>query len=219
MSILILGDEERAVYHPLSRVRTALQKILGMQDKVYVETEYHRMTIRDLKQYAVIVSYIDAYRNMGSFADALADYICDGGKVLALHNGIISPAQSRLELMLGGNFVTHPSRRLLQFHMDEDVRLLQQEESFADFKLFEEPYVVRQTDDRNHVFLSFRNDGQDYPAGWIRRSGKGTVMYLAPGHDGEAFRNTVFCRILSMCINRLLHAGEVAAHERENDYS
>ena len=113
--IMILGDEEQAPYHPLSRVLPGIREALESLGEISVCTDYRGLTISDLQLYDCIISYLDDYRHLNGFDDILADYLACGGRLLALHNGIISRAGSKLEKAYGGNFVTHPPRCLLAY--------------------------------------------------------------------------------------------------------
>lgn len=193
MKLLILGDEETAIYHPLSGVSGEVVKVLRGMGECVVSAGYRRMMLEELKKYDVVISYIDNYTDEGGFGDKLAAYIEEGGRVLALHNGIITPAESRLERAYGGNFITHPPYRELWYYLGDELFGVMEEE----------PYMVRQTDENNEIFLWFEMDGKKYPAGWYRNSGMGKVCYLSPGHDGRTAGKKEFQELLRIAVKRL----------------
>lgn len=194
--ILILGDEEQAPYHPLSRVLPGTREALESLGEISVCTDYRGLTISDLQLYDFIISYLDDYRHLNGFDDILADYLACGGRLLALHNGIISRAGSKLEKAYGGNFVTHPPRCLLAYRTAKRAEWL----GVKAFKLEEEAYMVRQLDSKNQIFLTFHYQGEDYPAGWCRNYKKGRMIYLAPGHDEKTAESKTFRRLLRECV-------------------
>lgn len=198
--IMILGDEEQAPYHPLSRVLSGIRDALESLGEISVYTDYRGLTVSDLQLYDCIISYLDDYRHLNGFDDILAGYLASGGCLLALHNGIISRAGSKLEKAYGGNFVTHPPRCLLAYRAAEGADWLGEKE----FELEEEAYMVSQTDSEHQIFLTFQYQGEDYPAGWCRNYKKGRMIYLAPGHDEKTAGSKTFRRLLRDCVRILL---------------
>lgn len=194
MEILIIGDEKEAPYHPLGRIIGGIYKALEKECRLTVSTSYKNFSCENLNKYDGLISYIDSYQNLEGYDQVLAEYILHGGRFLALHNGIISKQGSDLEKALGGNFVTHPPYCKLTFY--------QQGERLAEFG--EEAYMVSQIDDKNDIFLEFEYEGKRYPGGWYRRSGKGKVAYLAPGHDERTGNRQEFQNLLKRTVRELL---------------
>ena len=194
--IMILGDEEQAPYHPLSRVLPGIREALESLGEISVCTDYRGLTISDLQLYDCIFSYLDDYRHLNGVDDILADFLACGGRLLALHNGIISRAGSKLEKAYGGNFVTHPPRCLLAYRTATWP-------GDKEFQLEEEPYIVRQLDSEKQIFLTFQYQGEDYPAGWCRNYKKGRMIYLALGHDEKTAESKTFRRLLRECVIEL----------------
>ena len=199
MDILVLGDEAMAQYHPLSRVREGIEISLKGLGKAEFCTEYHKLVLQELKKYPVIISYIDAFRQLSGFDEILADYILEGGCILALHNGIITPEGSRLESIYGGNFVTHPHYCELEY-ITADYYWGKEER----FVLAEEPYMIRRTGGHLQVFLWFMYENTRHEAGWLRKAGKVKVLYLAPGHDERTVRDVRFQKLLYHSITKII---------------
>lgn len=194
--ILLLADEKRAPYHPVSRVARGIEQALSDVGRLEICTEHRGMDVGRLRQYDAVISYLDTYKELDGLDDVLADHIGTGGKILALHNGIITERGSRLEAAYGGNFITHPPGGDLLF---ESGSWLGEER----FMLTEEPYMVSMYDTGNRVFLTFEYEGEKYPAGWCRRWKKGSMIYLSPGHDERTAGDTKFQEILKKCIRKL----------------
>ena len=194
MKLLILGDEKTAIYHPLSGVSGDIVKVLQEIGECEVSSGYRTLAPEELKKYEAVISYIDNYTDEGGLGDRLAAYIEEGGRVLALHNGIITPQGSRLEQVYGGNFITHPPYCELRYYLGDELFCT----------MDEEPYMVRQTDDHNEIYLWFELDGKKYPAGWNRNAGKGRVCYLSPGHDGRTAGKKEFQDLLMRAVKHML---------------
>lgn len=200
--ILILGDEEKAPYHPLSRVLPGIRNALSEMGQIDACTEYSNLKIEQLNQYTGIISYLDNYKQLEGFDDILAEYIIQGGKVLALHNGIITLERSRLEQAYGGNFITHPPYCLLEYHVENKKK--NQWNCGKLFCMEEEPYMVQRFDEKSEVFMRFKYKETLYDAGWYREYYKGRVVYLAPGHDERTAQQDVFQKVLRGCMSYLI---------------
>lgn len=194
IKILIIGDEAAAPYHPMSRIIRGIYMCLEKEYELTVSTSYKKISSSRLREYDMVISYIDCYQKLNGYDEILSDYIFQGGKFLALHNGIISKSGSSLERALGGNFVTHPPYCELTYYLWG-----------AKFAAFgEEAYMVLQSDDKNEIFLEFEYEGKRYPGGWFRQSGKGKVAYLAPGHDEKTGDRAEFQKLLRLTVYELL---------------
>lgn len=194
MKILILGDEERAPFHPLGQMARGIYSALQADADLTFTTAYKELTVKDLREYDMVLSYIDSYQTMEGYDNTLADYILQGGKFLAVHNGIITEENSRLSSVLGGNFINHPPRCELNYYLRGEKL----------FTIEEEAYMVSQTDGKNQIFLEFELKGKKYPAGWYRRSGKGTAAYLQPGHDERTGDAACYRQLLKRTVRELL---------------
>ena len=179
--VLILGDNERAVYHPLERMLPGMKKALEGYE-VEAVIDYRTMSAKDLLEAApVMINYIDNYQENGDFDQILEEYLRLGGRMIALHCGIINREGSILEEAYGGNFITHPEYRNLNYKVSDGCSWL----TGKAFSFGEEPYQIRQTDGERQYFLSYTDDKEECAdaAGWVRKYHKGTVLYLQPGHD------------------------------------
>ncbi len=188
--ILILGDAEKSPYHPLKRVLPGIRKALEPLGDVEASTEYLALDEEALQIYDFIVSYLDCFDRLEGFDERLSRYVRSGGKILALHNGIITLPGSELEGVYGGNFITHPPYCMLDYYLDGKKA----------FSLEEEPYMVDSADTENEVFLQFAYEGRYYDAGWYRDSGAGRTCYLALGHDERTTDTKEFQQLLRRCV-------------------
>lgn len=199
--ILVTGDKEAAMYHPLEKVEDGLRSAAGQYGQVTIRTDYHEMTREELNSYHLLISYIDNFPAIGGFAEVLADWLFHGGRILVIHNGIINTEGGMLEQCYGARFITHPEYTRLDYKICKQAEWL---EGIPDFQMGEEPYMFSMLDESSRIFLKYEYEGAKYPAGWKRSWGAGTVIYLAPGHDERTFQNPVFCGILSRCIGEML---------------
>ena len=199
--ILILGDNQRAVYHPLDRMLPGMEKALAGYEILAV-TDYLTMNAQELTEAApLMISYIDNYQENGNFDEVLEEYLRLGGKIIALHCGLINREGSILEEAYGGNFITHPAYRNLHYSVSGDCGWI----SAGSFSFGEEPYQIRQTLGEKKHFLAYTDDEGECTdtAGWVRKYHRGAVMYLQPGHDERTADNTDFQQMLRECVEYL----------------
>lgn len=196
--ILVLGMYEDAMYHPLTGVDEYLKRILPEYEFVITDDVWE---LCNVSTYAGFISYWDDWNNKipDGAADALFDYVQQGGKVLALHNGISLQLQEKLKVMLGGKFLTHPAQEEITFVLEE----CELTEGCGDFSLMEEPYQFELVEDDKNIFMTYLYRGEEYPAGWRKNFGAGEVIFLTPGHTAEKFQNPSYTRLIQNCVRYL----------------
>ena len=203
--ILVIGMYENAMYHPLTGVDEALEKMFPEPALTITD----RITALDeAEQYDCVISYWDDWNNPipDPPAEMLYQYIDKGGSLLVLHNGISLQLQEPLKEMIGGKFITHPEQELLTFLPKEQALVYGPSltRNCTAFAMTEEPYQFELEDDRKEIFLTYTYHGKEYPAGWRKTFGKGKVVYLAPGHTADKFACEQYIRLIQNCMDWLL---------------
>ena len=198
--ILMIGDNEKAKWHPMTRILPGVHAALDSIVELETTADLAALTPEKLAEYPVIISYIDRYPDIGVLEQYLADYVENGGKILALHNGVINNKGGILEKVYGGNFIKHPQRCTLTYTCS-DQSILPGTETF---EFFEEPYMVTVDDTPHHVYLTFSYEDKTVETGWVHEYGKGTVLYFSPGHDDRTSNDPAFQKLLADCVKYLL---------------
>lgn len=198
VKILVLGDEKNAPFHPLSRIKNGIESALSDIGEIEFCTNYKEKNISQLMEYPIIISYLDNYKELNGFDDILSEYVIKGGKILALHNGIITPENSKLEQIYGGKFTTHPAYCLLNYQVSDEENWITEKA----FSLGEEPYMIESADEQRRIFLWYSYHGRKYEAGWYKKAGEGEILYLALGHDERTAANSYFQSLLKECVMR-----------------
>ncbi len=189
---LLLGDRV-APYHPVTGVDEVLKGIYDGVFDITLEEDYGNLTLERLKQYDMVISYCDRWREKGTktAAAALVSYVADGGNLLALHNGLVMGSSSyELALLLGARFLGHPSQVLIDYSKtDVDHQI---SERFEDFKTTEESYMFDFDDfTKKQVLVESRYAKSTIPAVWCHKYGWGKVVCVVPGHQTESFHGPV----------------------------
>lgn len=200
--ILVIGDYESAGWHPLKGVDERLEKILTGYDVKFTD-KYSSLTSAELKQYDLLICYVDAWKTKGTkqAAGAILSYVAEGGSILTLHSGIIMRSTPEMELMQGGRFTGHPEACELTYSPangsspSRDVHPIMN--GIEAFTIFEEPYRLTLVNLAEHnILITYSHEGQDWPAAWVLPYGMGKVVYLSMGHQAASFDNAMFGKLI-----------------------
>lgn len=197
--ILVLGMYENAMYHPMNQIDGYLKELMP-QMEVEATDDIQKLTRPEA--YEAVVSYWDDWEHPipADCAEALEQYVKEGGKLLLLHNGISLQLSEQLEQMIGGRFLTHPEQELLTFIPQGGGWT----EGCERFELVEEPYRFELRKDNKKIVLSYLHKGEEYPGGWGKAYGRGYLIYLAPGHTPEKFYHPGYTKLLQAAVKELL---------------
>lgn len=189
---IIIGDNERAIYHPLKGPDKELAEILN-DFEVVVTEDYDQFSEENLKQYDLCVSLTDCWN--GGLTDGqtagLISFVCQGGGLLIIHTGISIQTRYELAQLAGGKFSQHPEQMILTYEPAASNHII--EEGIGSFSVKEEPYqfiidnLVETT-----VLLKYESEGKDWPAAWAHKYGHGRIVYLSPGHNIETFLDPMY---------------------------
>lgn len=198
---LLLGDIEKALYHPLNAVSGLIQDILAPDYEVTATVDYNCMALEQLADYNLFISYTDCWTLdiQDTWAESVAQYVRGGGSLLVLHSGISLARNDKLLPVIGGRFTEHPPYQSLTLEAavhDHPIII----EDMEAFTVNDEPYryeMCLTPEQRDRVtLLEYRFEDQVYAAGWAHRFGEGRVVYLMPGHDAGPFRNPVYRKLI-----------------------
>ena len=186
--VLLLGDYKLATWHPLRGVDDELIRILD-QYCITICEDYPSLTLEKLKEYDVVINYIDNWGKRGSAdcAGALISYVAGGGSLMTIHNGIIIRNHPEMDQMMCGTFTHHPKHQVLKYSIARSHPLTKKLKAF---EMDEEPYMFKMSAlVEPDILLEYELDGEKYPAVWLRNFGKGKMIYIAPGHNADSFKN------------------------------
>jgi len=122
-----------------------------------------------------------------------------GGGLVGIHGASDSFRDNELyHKLLGSKFVTHcPGVFDFRVRFTDEARRSDHPIAMRkdDFLIRDEHYVVEPKADFDTFAVSHLR-GQDVPMGYLRRQGKGTVIYLANGHHADALENRHFLHMV-----------------------
>ncbi|WP_042162995.1 ThuA domain-containing protein [Paenibacillus gorillae] len=196
-NLLLLGDNEKAEWHPLEPARQQLAELLGEAFQLNVTEDYNALSGLSSVAVDAVVSYADCWSRSiePEQAAGLLSYVAGGGGLLVIHNGISLQNSYELAQLIGGKFTTHPDYQTLHYYRSAPEHPLLQDVS--DFTVDEEPYMFEfDSFAPRNVFLEYEFEGKRYPAAWEHRYGLGRVVYLQPGHCEPSFKPEAYRQLI-----------------------
>lgn len=134
----------------------------------------------------------------------LIKYVENGGGLFVFHGGVTTQNNSwDFSRMVGASFDYHPPQQPITVRVEDSKHPLTAAISGGQFVHVDEPYFYKNAyaELNFRPLLYFNNaeikqqrkgkeraDGKTYVA-WIRRHGKGRVMYSSPSHNAQSFEN------------------------------
>ncbi|GFZ32178.1 hypothetical protein CSC2_27040 [Clostridium zeae] len=199
--ILIIGEYENAMYHPLKDVEKELRSIIGDEFQVIATDYFSNLSYEDIKEYSLIISYTDCWQAKGNknLASAFVTFVAQGGAFVVIHNGISLQNNYELAMLIGAKFTMHPEATMLNyknFSMNHPIM-----KECIEFQIHEEPYqfVFDNLVDKEVLFY-YEYNNILYEAAWSLEYGKGRVVYLSPGHSKESFEVEAYRNIIKRSI-------------------
>lgn len=194
---ILIGDYSTAEWHPLSGTDKALQEILSGFEVDCTE-DYDSFKEESLKNYDLCISYIDHWKESltnGQTAGLLT-FVCNGGGLLIIHNGIAVQSRAELAQLAGAKFITHPQEKVLTFHPVAAKHIII--DGIRDFAFLEEPYQFEQDSfAQTTLLLEYGSEGKQWPAAWAHQYAMGRVVYLSPGHHAAAFQDPMYRKLIN----------------------
>lgn len=202
---LLLGDYEKAAYHPLKEVDNELTELLKELVEIKPSEDYFQLTKEFISEYDLCILYVDRWRQAvdESFIDGLLHFMKQGRSLLVIHNGIALQSNERFLKLIGAEFTGHPEHTILKISTTQSgKKLFNYNESFD---MDEEPYRFKLEEGvEKEIILEYVHDDMVYPAGWCIHYGDSKVVYLMPGHELKSFQNANFREIIKKTVKSLL---------------
>lgn len=199
--ILIVGDTtERAPYHPLDdAMKHALGQVFSPLGFLTFTTDLEAFDYLDPTSTDICISFVDRweYELSERALKSIEHFMREGNLLLVLHHGLSYQSTETFARMVGAKFITHPEMQDIQFTWEVGHPLGMQQKEFS---LYEEPYQLDMFDDDKQIFLWYEMDEERYPAGWSKNFGKGSMVYMMPGHDTRTFVHSGYKNVLQKIV-------------------
>jgi type 1 glutamine amidotransferase len=202
---LVIGDYSDAPYHKLGAIEDELKEILSGNIKLTFTEDRDYFNYDKLSEFNICILYIDCWGkklNEGQMAGLLC-YAAAGGSILAIHNGISYQSNAEFAQLIGGKFIGHPPYQKLTYIVVKEEHPIVK--GISDFEMDEELYTFELDNLCDKEILMTAMDGNiTSPAAWVKKYGKGKVVYLAQGHDKKSFENHSFRKLIKNSTEWLL---------------
>ncbi len=202
---IVIGDYLDAPYHKLGAVEEELKEILSNSVELTFTEGRNYFNYNKLSEYDICILYVDCWgKKLGEEQMAgLLCYTASGGSVLAIHNGISYQSNAEFAQLIGGRFIGHPPYQKLTYKIAKEEH--QVVKGISDFEMEEELYTFELDNLCDKEILMTATDGNiTVPAAWIKKYGKGKVVYLAQGHDKKSFENHSFRKLIKNSVEWLI---------------
>jgi type 1 glutamine amidotransferase len=119
---ILIGDNEKMKYHPLSGPDRELSDILD-EFELEIAEDYDRFREESLKAFDLCISFTDCWDDKPGDEQVvgLLSYVAHGGGLLSIHNGISLCGRYELAQLHGGKFTGHPEQKVLTYTPDFQV--------------------------------------------------------------------------------------------------
>lgn len=176
-----------------------------------VDATYDLTALADLSQNAVDVVLL--YTCFGSAGDdeasgftpaqsmALADWLQQGGGLLAVHAATVSAkADATLRQLMGGAFINHPPQ--FAFTVTPLAREHPVTAGIEAFTVHDEFYI-QSYDAALDVHMVAFDRGVCYPMVWSKRYGRGKTVHVAPGHGQPTWGHPAYQQLMVQALGWL----------------
>jgi len=193
---ILIGDNEKMKYHPLSGPDRELSDILD-KFEVEITEDYERFREESLKAFDLCISFTDCWDDKVSDEQAvgLLSYVAHGGGFMSIHNGISLSGRYELAQLHGSKFTGHPEQKVLTYTPAFPGHVIT--DGIKSFSVLEEPYMFEMDNFADtSILLEYESEGRKWPAAWAHVYGMGRVVYLSPGHNLETFLDPVYRKLI-----------------------
>ena len=221
MNVLLICDD---YWHPGQVAIDGIKPLNQKGFKFDIITDAKDFTPSILNQYpSVILCKSDEFSQTDKkpwrtekVQSAFADFVEDGGGLVAVHSAIVaSKEKASLDQLMGCSFIGHPNACPVTV---QPVKNHPVTEGVGMFCETDEHYRIEITSEDADVLLASYSPPQGeeskyeedpyhntqaaiYAAGFVRTQGKGRVCVLTPGHNLDVWLNPQFQKLLENALN------------------
>ncbi|EMI54237.1 PVC-type heme-binding CxxCH protein [Rhodopirellula sallentina] len=193
LKVLFLGD---AGHHQPKARFDELHPLLSRRgiDLTYT-ADITDLNATTLKQYDALVVYANIDNIGQPQANALLEYVANGGGFVPLHCASYCFRNSpEVVALIGAQFQRHGTGVFRTKIAQPEHELMQ---GFDGFESWDETYVHHLHNDTNRTILEYRTDAEGRePWTWVRTHGTGRVFYTAWGHDSRTWTHPGFVNLV-----------------------
>ncbi|MBN1417443.1 MAG: ThuA domain-containing protein, partial [Planctomycetes bacterium] len=159
-----------------------------------------------------VLVFYDMFTGLDAKAkESFARLIRDGKPAIFLHHSIASHQDwPEYEKIIGGRYYTRaiPAEKIevSKYYHDQDVNVRVADpdhpivRGISHFTIHDETYQEYRRGEKVHVLLTTDHPKSDSAVAWVHTYGQGRVAYIQLGHDGKAYANPAYRRLIVQAI-------------------
>lgn len=196
VQVIVAGTD---LWHDLLAGGQAVQKILleaGHRAAIRIGLERFNAEQEPAPDVYVINAMAPRISRRG--IEAMAAKVAGGAGLVALHATNVTPADIEdnegFFSLIGSRFVKHPDFTRFPVKPGTPHPIT---DGVGEFHADDEPYEIEITAGNAKVLATGEWEGASHPIVYVREQGKGRICYIALGHDGRAWSNPGFRKLLA----------------------
>ena len=193
--VLILSQSDR--WHKLEDLGARIVRWLGRLEGVETETCHDKAALAggQLDGYDVCVLCATMSGLTAEQERAVVDFVAGGRSLVGIHSATVVDEERTAYIdLIGGRFTHHSP-----YH-EFEVRVVGQGHPITagvgDFKVQDELYVLDRAPEGAQVLATALWEDQAQPLVYVKKHGKGQIVYNALGHDDAAFDHPAFQKLV-----------------------
>jgi len=195
VQILVLGGKSK-LYHNINKLGHIFSDLLTREGySVTISEDIDHLLPINLQKFDIIVDYTTRQSITESHARSILTEIKSNSKLyIGIHGATTSYQDTKPVLeMIGAKFIRHPRIRKINVSVEDVGHPFMK--GISDFAIRDELYIQEYLSPFQ-ILLSTKYKGQVIPLCWTKPYGKGTVFYLALGHDTNQLKHSSVQQII-----------------------
>ncbi len=194
--VLILSKNDQ--WHPLEELGSMIVNWSQELEGVEIEVSHDKEILASGKLDTCDVCILCA--TVGELTDeqeqAVVDFVEKGKGLFAVHSAtVVDEKRTKYINLLGGRFTHHSHYHEFQVTIEDREHPITS--GVGDFKIRDELYVLDRHPEGAHILATALWEDKVQPLVYTKDYGKGKVLYNAMGHDGAAYENPAFQKLVA----------------------
>lgn len=193
-TLILIGGKEK--YHDILTAGYFLQNILINKGiAAHLSQDFTILEEERIYDFNLIIFYTQEKLLSKNEQTGLMKFVKSGGGFIPLHaaNVINENNQQTYKKLVGSLFKYHEPFTRFKVNISENHYITK---GIEDFFIEDEPYESKLISKPEKVLAQFEQNGKLHPLVYIKKIGQGKICYIALGHDGRAWYNPKFQKIL-----------------------
>ncbi len=198
-TLILVGGKEK--FHDVLSAAQVIQKIL-IENNILARysQDFSILSEKRIDEFDAVIFYTQGKDLTIAEQEGLKNYIKQGNIFIPLHAAnIFDESQHEIyKKIIGSKFINHDPFKRFQVNIVKDHFIT---ENIDNFEVDDELYESKLFYEPDNILAWAKNNGEKHPMLYTKKIGKGEICYFALGHDGRAWYNPSFKRLLCRIVN------------------